>query len=123
MRKNLTTKILIIVATILACLYGIFGLPTSKEQLEANLKNNIRLGLDLRGGSQMVLQVQAQDAFKAEALQLIDRLKTDATKNGINYASMDANDPQSLKDADNIEVTVKGHGCERPPVAERRRQY
>ena len=35
----------------------------------ANWKQNIRLGLDLRGGSHLVLQVQVQDAFKAEADQ------------------------------------------------------
>ena len=30
-------------------------------------QNNIRLGLDLKGGSYLVLQVQVQDAVKREA--------------------------------------------------------
>jgi len=37
------------------------------DELKANLKNNIRLGLDLKGGSFLVLEVQVQDAMKAEA--------------------------------------------------------
>ena len=42
-------------------------MPTSKQQLVDNWQKNIHLGLDLKGGSQLVLQVQIQDAFKAEA--------------------------------------------------------
>lgn len=38
------------------------------------------LGLDLKGGSQLVLQVQVQDAFKAEADQTIERLKVEMQK-------------------------------------------
>jgi len=40
---------------------------TSTQQLVENWHKNIHLGLDLKGGSQLVLQVQIQDAFKAEA--------------------------------------------------------
>ena len=75
MTSNLKIKILVIVVVILACIYGIIGLPTSKEQLVANWQKNIHLGLDLKGGSQLVLQVQIQDAFKAEADTVIQRLK------------------------------------------------
>ena len=51
MQKNLKTRLLIIVVTILLCVVGIVGLPTSKADLIANVKNHIRLGLDLKGGS------------------------------------------------------------------------
>ena len=54
-------KAIVIIATILICLYGIIGLPKSKDELTANWNHNIRLGLDLRGGSLLVLQVQLQD--------------------------------------------------------------
>ena len=67
MQKKLNFKIALIVAVLLLCVYGIIGLPKSKEELIANWKQNIKLGLDLRGGSHLVLQVQVQDAFKAEA--------------------------------------------------------
>ncbi|HPT28669.1 MAG TPA: protein translocase subunit SecD, partial [Bryobacteraceae bacterium] len=75
MTSNLKWKALIIVATTLACLYGVIGLPKSGEELAANWKNNIKLGLDLKGGSLLVLQVQVQDAFRSEAVLQIERLK------------------------------------------------
>jgi len=108
MDKNLRTRAIIIGATILACLYGIFGLPKSKDDLVENLKKNIRLGLDLRGGSHLVLQVQVQDAFKAEANTDVERLKEDLSKANINYNSIDTNDPQTIADADKIEIFIKG---------------
>ena len=39
---------MIIVVTILLCVYGIIGFPTSKTELIDHLKSNIRLGLDLK---------------------------------------------------------------------------
>ncbi len=62
----------------------------------------------MKGGSHLVLRVEVQDAFKAEADQIIERLKEDLNKNGIEYASIDRNDPQSLNDADQIQINIKG---------------
>ena len=67
MKKNLRIKFLIIAGIVLACIYGIIGLPTSKAQLVDNWNRNIHLGLDLRGGTYLVVQVQEQDAFNSEA--------------------------------------------------------
>ena len=108
MQNNLKIKILVIVVVILACIYGIIGLPTSKEQLVANWQKNIHLGLDLKGGSQLVLQVQIQDAFKAEAAQVVERLREELGKAGINYSSIDNTEPTGLADADKVQVNVKG---------------
>ena len=83
MTSNLKIKILVIVVVILACIYGIIGLPTSTQQLVDNWHKNIHLGLDLKGGSQLVLQVQIQDAFKAEADTVIQRLKDQLGAKGI----------------------------------------
>src|ERR1700676_1137684 len=88
MKSNLKIKILVIAVVILVCIYGIIGLPTSKDQLVANWQNNIHLGLDLKGGSQLVLQVQIQDAFKAEADTVIQRLKDQLGAKGIAHADM-----------------------------------
>ena len=66
MQKNLKTKTAVIAVTLLVCLYGIFGLPKSWTDVKSNLEKNIRLGLDLRGGSHLVLQVQVQDARVAK---------------------------------------------------------
>lgn len=108
MQKSLTFKILFIFAVILGCLYGIIGIPKSKDELIANWNHNIRLGLDLRGGSQLMLQVQVQDAFKAEADQTIERLRDQLRSAGVNYVSMDRNDPQSISEASKVEITIKG---------------
>src|ERR1700730_13059429 len=110
MQKNLTTKTLVIVATILLCIYGIIGpgVPTSKAVLMKNMKENVKLGLDLRGGILLILQVQVQDALKAEADNVMDRLKEDLKRADIDYASMDRNDPMRIEDADSIQINIKG---------------
>ena len=66
MPRNLRWKWLFIMATVVVCILAVTGLPTSSQQLLENLNRNIRLGLDLKGGSHLALQVQLQDAFKAE---------------------------------------------------------
>ena len=68
-------KTLVIVATVLICVFGIIGFPRSVAQLKSNLDHNIHLGLDLKGGSHLVLQVQVQDAAKTTADQAIEALR------------------------------------------------
>ncbi len=80
MKKNVKGRTIVIVATILICIYGIIGLPTSLTALEQNVKDHIRLGLDLKGGSHLVLEVQVQDAVKADADTTMDRLKEELKK-------------------------------------------
>jgi preprotein translocase subunit SecD len=108
MKRNLQIKFAVIAATILICLYGIFGLPTSMSQLRENLKNNIHLGLDLKGGSHLVLQVQLQDAFMAAADMAMDNLKEQLKKANIIYQSMDRNELPTLESADSIQINIKG---------------
>jgi len=110
MTQNLKWRTAVIVATILICIFGIIGLPKSKGDLVQNLRDNIRLGLDLKGGSQLVEEVHVEDAVKADADQTMERMKQDMAKQNITFASMDRNDPQppSVADADNIIITVKG---------------
>ena len=109
MNRNIKIKAGIIIAVILVCIYGIIGIPKSKADLVANWKKNIHLGLDLSGGTQLVMQVQLQDAFKAFADNTIDRLKEELKKDNIAYAGdMLRNDPQHLEEADKIEIDIKG---------------
>ncbi|MGH9721013.1 MAG: protein translocase subunit SecD [Bryobacteraceae bacterium] len=108
MQRNLTTKTIVIVATILICLYGIAGVPKSIGDLKKNVAQNVKLGLDLRGGSYMILQVQVQDAIKAEAGQVIERLREDLRRQTIDYAGVDHNDPSRVEEADSIQINIKG---------------
>jgi preprotein translocase subunit SecD len=115
MRKNLTARTVITVAVILVCVFGIIGFPKSAGELVQNVKDNIRLGLDLKGGSHLVLQVQVQDAVKAEADQTVDRIKDDLNKQKISYgeviadfAGLGPEDQSQVKDADKVEISIKG---------------
>lgn len=108
MASNLKVRALIILGVILICVYGIIGMPTSRAQITENLKHNLRLGLDLRGGSQLVIQVQLQDAFKAEADDVINRMKDALKKAGIENTDINRNDPQSIQQADQIQINVSG---------------
>src|SRR5271167_3620647 len=100
MTSNIKIKFGIILVIILVCLYGVIGIPKSKDELLANWKKNIHLGLDLSGGTQLVMQVQLQDAFKAFADSTIDHMKEEFKKDNIPVGSLDRNDPGKLEDAD-----------------------
>jgi preprotein translocase subunit SecD len=108
MKSNLKFRLLTIVAVILVCVYGIIGLPKSKDELIQNWKTNIKLGLDLRGGSHLVMEVHLQDAFKGEADTVIARMKDEFAKAGIPVAQMTRNDPQTIADAGNIQINISG---------------
>ena len=43
MQKNLTARSIIIVVTILVCVFGIIGFPKSMADLKKNWNENIRL--------------------------------------------------------------------------------
>ncbi|HEX4134748.1 MAG TPA: protein translocase subunit SecD [Bryobacteraceae bacterium] len=117
MQRNLNIKAAVIVVIILACLFGIIGfpkfmggvgIPTSLPQLSANMRKNIHLGLDLIGGSHLVLQVQVQDAAKTEADQTIENLRDAVKTTNIAVSGFDRNDPQTLQDTDSIQINIHG---------------
>ncbi len=108
MKRNIKIKAGVIIAVILICIYGIIGLPKSKDELIANWRKNIHLGLDLSGGTQLVMQIQLQDAFKAFADNTIERLKEELKKDTIDYTAIDRNDPNRLEDAEKIEIDIRG---------------
>src|SRR3954470_1719397 len=108
MQRNLMIKVLVIVATVLICIFGVIGFPRSVDQLKANVTKNIRLGLDLKGGSHLVLQVKVQDAARAMADQVIDSLREDARTRNIIIAGYDRNDPETLEATNSIQVNIHG---------------
>jgi preprotein translocase subunit SecD len=108
MDNNLKFRILAIVAVFVVCVYFIIGIPKSKADILANWNNNIHLGLDLRGGSQLVLRVNLQDAFKATADAVIEKMKDALHAAMIEYTDIDRNDPQTLETADTIQINVMG---------------
>ena len=88
MNPNLKWKALFILAVIVFCLYFLFGyptFPTSFAQAKDNFKKQIKLGLDLRGGSHMILQVQVQEAIAQETDTTVDRLATTLREKNVHY--------------------------------------
>ena len=88
MNPNLKWKALFILVVILSCVYGLFGLPTfptSLAQLKDNLGHQIKLGLDLQGGTHLILQVQVQEAIAQETDQTVDRLTSQMRAKSIRY--------------------------------------
>jgi len=88
MNPNLKWKALFIVLVILACIYGLVGLPTfptSGAQLKDNFSHQIKLGLDLQGGTHLVLQVQTQEAIAQETDQMVERISTWLRSKNIHY--------------------------------------
>jgi preprotein translocase subunit SecD len=101
MNKNLGWKLIVIVATLLFFVFGIFGPPDnwSGGPLAA-LQNRIHLGLDLKGGTHLILQVQVNDAVNVDSDNAVERLKADLRARKINYTEISkpdaANNPDKI---------------------------
>ena len=81
MGKNLGTKTAIIAAVLLFCLYGIVGIPHGG--LKQSLGNRIHLGLDLKGGLHLVLEVHVAEAIASATDRDVARLEADLAKAGV----------------------------------------
>jgi preprotein translocase subunit SecD len=106
MNKNLLWKLIAIIATLLVFLFGIFGIPQSftGEGLLTAMTNRIHLGLDLRGGTHLILQVQVNDAVRTDSENAIEVLKEQLSKRKIAFADISQPDPQNSPD----KVVLKG---------------
>ena len=102
MKKNLNGKIALILGTLLVFLYGIFGIPHgfSGAALEQAITQRIHLGLDLRGGAHLILQVVVKDAINAETDNTVARIEQALNDAHLTYAQVlkpDANTPQMIR--------------------------
>src|ERR1700745_2396935 len=106
MNKNLRWKVIVILATMLVFLFGIFGLPKSWSGagLVSSMTDRIHLGLDLKGGTHLILQVQVNDAVNADSDRAIERLKDDLRSRKISYNDITKPDPNNNPD----QIVVKG---------------
>jgi preprotein translocase subunit SecD len=88
MNSNLKWKALFILAVILFCIYFLVGyptFPTSVAQVKDNFSKQIKLGLDLQGGTHLILQVQVGEAIAQETDTTVDRLATLMRSKNIHY--------------------------------------
>ncbi|HWN75392.1 MAG TPA: protein translocase subunit SecD [Candidatus Udaeobacter sp.] len=102
MNPNLKWKALFISAVILLCIYSVIGypdFPTSLTSLKSNFEHQIKLGLDLQGGTHLILQVQVQEAIAQETDQTVDRLTTELRSKNIHY--------DEVRRADDTHIVVR----------------
>src|SRR5271165_193209 len=88
MNPNLKWRALFILILILWCIYFLIGypvFPTSVAQMKDNFSKQIKLGLDLQGGTHLILQVQVQEAIAQETDTTVDRLTTLLRSKNIRY--------------------------------------
>jgi preprotein translocase subunit SecD len=100
MNPNLKWKALFILAVILFCLYFLFGypiFPTSLAQVKDNFGKQIQLGLDLQGGTHLILQVQVQEAIAQETDTTVDRLITLLRSKDIHYDEVRREDDTHIR--------------------------
>jgi preprotein translocase subunit SecD len=85
---------------------GIFGPPwnwAGRGPLAA-VTDRIHLGLDLKGGTHLILQVQVNDAVNVDSDNVMARLKEDMRARKINYTEISKPDPVNHPDL----VVIKG---------------
>jgi preprotein translocase subunit SecD len=76
MSSQITWKFVLIGLVVLACIFSLIGFPppTSLTALKQTFADRIKLGLDLKGGSHLVLQVQVDEAIGQRCDQTVDLL-------------------------------------------------
>src|SRR5215469_8566504 len=101
MKNNLNNKILLIVAVVLVCLWGIIGIPSgfSGAALKQALTNRIHLGLDLQGGVHLILQVKVEEALNAETDNTVENIRADLKKANLSAVVQkpDPNNPRRIQ--------------------------
>ena len=106
MNKNLRWKVIVIIVTMVVFLFGIFGIPKSwsGSALLSAMTDRIHLGLDLKGGTHLILQVQVNDAVKSDAERAMERLKDELRTRKISYTDVHQPDPDKNPDR----IVIKG---------------
>lgn len=97
MRKNLTGKTILIVVFLLVCIAGITGIPKgfSGAAIKQSLKERIHLGLDLSGGTHLILQVIVKEAVGATSDSDLARIQKDLQQAGATGAQASKPDPKN----------------------------
>jgi preprotein translocase subunit SecD len=104
--KPLSWKVVVILAVTLLFVAGIIGIPKdwSGKGLLTSITDRIHLGLDLKGGTHLILQVQVNDAVNVDSDNAMARMKEDMRARKINYAEMTKPDAVNRPDL----VVIKG---------------
>lgn len=90
MQKNLKQKTILIIAVLIVCILGIFGIPkgVSGTALKQAILDRIHLGLDLKGGMHLILQVMTDEAVSFTTTNDAAHIQTELQQNGITVGSI-----------------------------------
>lgn len=92
MEKKIQYRALFILAVLLVCIIGVIGLPRNVEQLRNNIADRIRLGLDLKGGTHLILQVHVDDAVNIATDEALERLRDEMRRRNIAFSDISKTD-------------------------------
>jgi preprotein translocase subunit SecD len=108
MNKNLNKKMALIVACLAVCVYGFVGLPSgfSGKALTDSITKRIHLGLDLRGGAHLILQVVVSEAVGAETDDAIGRIQQDLKAANLTFTQVYKPDPVKQPEVIRVEGTA-----------------
>ncbi len=144
MKKNLVGKTIFILAVLLVFLSGIFvGDPGEKlseaakrdgwlagtshwvtASLRAGPGQNLHLGLDLRGGTHLILQVMVNEAVGSDSDRAVERLKAELATRKVTYTEIVKPDPTAHPDLIEIRgVAPEGIGELRDAAAQTLSEY
>lgn len=90
MRNNLTSKTILIFAVIIVFVFGIIGIPSgfSGAAFKAALQKHISLGLDLKGGTHLILQVMVDEAVGIARDSDAAHIQQDLQASGVTVSSV-----------------------------------
>lgn len=97
MGKNLAAKTAFIVGVLLVFVFGFIGIPHGG--LKQSILRHINLGLDLKGGTHLVLEVHVAEAVTSTTDRDVARIEADLQKAGITGASVgktDSANPETI---------------------------
>jgi preprotein translocase subunit SecD len=95
MGKNLKGKTAFIVALLVVFCYGIVGIPHGfgPAALKQAITDRINLGLDLKGGIHLVLQVHVAESINSTTDRDVERIQDDLSKATVTGATVGKLDP------------------------------
>src|SRR5437868_12973238 len=108
MHKNLLTNTFFIIAVLLVFVYGIFlgtdpekAITAWKQQGPLGaIQQNIHRGLDLKGGTHLILQVAVNEAVAADSQRTTEALRDELNKGGVTFSDIvvpDSNHPEVIQ--------------------------
>lgn len=100
METKLRGRVIFVVVVIAAAIFGVIGFPRNFQQLQETVRDRIRLGLDLKGGTHLILQVQVEDAVNVTTDQAREHLRDELKTRNIPYAD--------IQKTDSTHILIKG---------------